>query len=844
MQSLFKSIFSGGKTAVLIPPAELHTEVPTELPVDLSLASPKSSSADGAATAPAPEPKSDDPAVLQDFLLKNFLLDEQSAQTAKPAPEPPLVYAQTAMAAPETPFSYAHIPDPLPGLTANADVIPDAIPEATAEAPADTSPHKNSIVGSDADADTHANADANPIALKLIESEEEVVAHSEAHAANTRPRSSKIDSSEWALEEALANHKEWLDSHGATGGKADLQKAQFEDHELIGVNLRYADLQDANLKSADLLLADLRDACLVRANLQESCLVGVNLEGANLEGAALESAMGLLPRQLAGANLHEASLPGTILEFNALAEFQRTSATTARLFATTLVVSLLSCLTIWKTKDVQLLTDSAIIPYLHSSAAAPTDEIYLIAPAALLAIYLWFLYNLQRVWDAVLELPAIFPDGRVLGQKGPRIITGLLRTHFRWMNPDAPSTRLIEKSISVLLAYWAVPLVLLFFWARYLTLQELHGTILQEALILTAVAAALYCTTSTGRPAERWLEQAKPDSRLVARLKGLKPASVLLALFVVLSFFSIGTIAGVPHDQRRAPQYASASIRRWAPTVLWLVGYDPYAELTEASISLRPSNWTGADDQVSEVRGAHLNGTNFRYAQAYGAFLAGAHLFRANFQGAFMSEADLRGADLGQANLKFAVLDRAQLNHANLDRAVLDGANLTRVDLRGANLSYSSLANADLLDARLDGVSFYGAHAENASLVRGNLEKADMREAHLEGANLDSADLQQAYLWSSKLSGAHLQNAQLATAIFINADLQGADLRGAHFNGTVLNGANLTDSNLDGADLRGALQLAAYQVCSAKSHNAATLDDTLQTQVNAQCGTPNIPHQP
>jgi uncharacterized protein YjbI with pentapeptide repeats len=853
MQSLFKSIFSGGKTAVLNPPSEPHAEVPVEVaveaPAGLSLAPPKSSSAHGAATAPAPapsiEPKPDDPAVLQDFLLKNFLLDEQPAQTATATPEPPLVYAQTRVAEPEPPFSYAHIPDALPDLTANADAIPDVIPQAAAEAHADASPHANSNSSSDANA--HANADVSPIAMTLTEPEKDVVADAELTPARTTPSSPKVDSSEWALEETLANHKEWLDSHGATGGKADLQNVQFEDRELIGVNLRYADLQDANLKSADLLLADLRDACLVRANLQESCLVGVNLEGANLEGAALESAMGLLPRQLAGANLHEASLPSTILEFNALAEFQRTSTTAARLFATTLFVSLLSCLTIWKTKDVQLLTDSAIIPYLHSSAAAaaaPTAEIYLIAPAALLAIYLWFLYNLQRVWDAVLELPAVFPDGRVLGQKGPRIITGLLRTHFRWMNPDAPSTRLIEKSISVLLAYWMVPLVLLFFWARYLTLQEMHGTILQEALILTAVGAALYCTTSTGRPAERWAEQGKPDSRVVARLKGLKHASVLIALFVVLSFFSIGTIAGVPHDQARAPQYASASIRRWAPTVLWLVGYEPYAELTEASISLRPPNWSGSDDQVSAVRGAHLNGTNFRYAQAYGVFLVGAHLFRANFQGAFMSEADFRGADLGQANLKFAVLDRAQMNHANLDRATLDGANLTRVDLRGANLSYSSLQNAELLDARLDGVSFYGAHAENASLVRGNLEKADMREAHLEGANLDSADLQQAYLWSSKLSGAHLQNAQLATAIFIDADLQGADLRGAHFNGTVLNGANLQDANLDGADLRGALQLVAYQVCSAKSHAGATLDETLQTQVNAQCGTPSAPHQP
>jgi len=35
--------------------------------------------------------------------------------------------------------------------------------------------------------------------------------------------------------------------------------------------------------------------------------------------------------------------------------------------------------------------------------------------------------------------------------------------------------------------------------------------------------------------------------------------------------------------------------------------------------------------------------------------------------------------------------------------------------------------------------------------------------------------------------------------------------------------------------------LAVYQVCSAKSRRGATLDDTLQTQVDAQCGAA---HQP
>src|ERR1700677_1529184 len=317
------------------------------------------------------------------------------------------------------------------------------------------------------------------------------------HPAEGSAESARIDSGEWALEEALANHKQWLDSRGAAGRKAALREGKLEGMELISANLRYADLQDANLRAADLLLADLRDACLVRANLQDSCLVGANLEGANLEGASLESAMGLVPRQLAGTNLREASLPAQIAEFAALEEFAKASKTSARTFSVVILASLVSCLMIWKTKDVQLVTDSAILPFLHSpaaSAALPTAEIYLIAPVLLLCVYLFFQYHLQRLWDSVLELPAVFPDGRVLGEKQSRIVTGLMRLHFHWMNQDAPSTRLIEKSASALLAYWIVPIVLVLFWGRYLTLQEIHGTILHEALVMAAVGVAIYAT--------------------------------------------------------------------------------------------------------------------------------------------------------------------------------------------------------------------------------------------------------------------------------------------------------------------------------------------------------------
>ena len=650
-----------------------------------------------------------------------------------------------------------------------------------------------------------------------------------------------VNASDWALEERLACHKEWVESRGMAGSKANFAGAELEGAELIGVNLRYADVQDANLKSADLLLADLRDACLVRTNLQESCLVGANLEGANLEGATLDTAMGLVPRQLAGANLHEASLPEQIAEFAARTEFARTSDLAARFFTTTMAICALSGLLIWMTKDLQLLSDSCIIPFLHSPTAAgalPTAQIYLIAPVVLFIVYCVFHFHLQNLWDSVLQLPGVFPNGRELGQDGPRIVTGLLRAHFRWMNTEAASTRTVERAVALLLAYWVAPLTLLLFWARYLTLQDLHGTMLHLALLVVASGVALYSTTKVGRPQETWPLETKPKLHWLSKVREVNPLKAAAGFGAVLLLLAIGTTKGAPHDKSRAPQFSEASIRRWAPTVFWYLGYEPYANLTEASISTRPANWTGGNDQLSSVKGAKLMNTSFRYAQAYGVFLVNAHLWQSNFQGAFLADADLRGADLGQGTLRYAIMDGARLYHANLDRGNLDGANLDRADFGEANLSHCSLIDAVLIDAQLEGASLYAARLTGASMERANLERTDLRSAYLDSTNLDHADLEQGYFWSAKLSGANLRSAQLASAIFIDADLRDTDLRGAQFSGTVLNGTNLAGANIDGADLRGALGLTPAQVCSTKSRSGAILIDSLATQVQATCGGP------
>ncbi len=645
---------------------------------------------------------------------------------------------------------------------------------------------------------------------------------------------------DWALDDKLASHREWVESHGRAGQRADLAGAELEAVDLISVNLRLADLHDANLRAADMLLADLRDACLVRADLEESCLVGANLEGANLEGATLETAMGLVPRQLAGTNLRDALLAPQLMEFEAAVKFARNARLAHRYFGTMTVASLISWLLVSKTSDAQLVSDSAVLPFLHSRAAAaalPIAESYLIVPVALFICYLLFHFHLQQLWESVQELPAIFPSGDALGENQPAIIVGLLRTHFRWMNPDASSTRLVERAVALLLAYGIVPVTLLLFWARYLTRQEIHGTILQAALAVVATGIAIYATTKVGRPQEHWEFERKWTRRLATKMRATNPVKTAAVLGVLLLFLSAGTIAGAPHERTRAPRFGATNIRRWAPTLFAWLGYDPFADLTEKSLSTRPSVRV-EDDQIQSVDGARLNGVRLRYAQAYGVFLANAHLLRSNLEGAFFPQADLRGADLGESNLRYSVMDQARMHGANLDRSNLTEADLRRADLRGANLSHSALEDAILEDARLDGASLYASRLDGATMNRANFEKADLRGAFLAGAHMDHADLQGAYLWSAVLSGADLGGAQFQGAILIDADLRGANLGGAQLGSAVLNNTNLSATSLEGADLRGAFGLTAAQVCSAKSRRGAVMDDSLKGQVEAQCGAP------
>jgi hypothetical protein len=114
------------------------------------------------------------------------------------------------------------------------------------------------------------------------------------------------------LKKILDDHKEWLESDGKKGARANLREAILTEADLAGADLRRADLTGADLTGANLAGADLTGANLAGANLAGADLAGANLtradlRWANLTGADLTGA-DLTGAILTGANLREAIL--------------------------------------------------------------------------------------------------------------------------------------------------------------------------------------------------------------------------------------------------------------------------------------------------------------------------------------------------------------------------------------------------------------------------------------------------------------------------------------------------------------------------------------------------------
>ncbi|PZV16958.1 MAG: hypothetical protein DCF20_07365 [Pseudanabaena sp.] len=132
-----------------------------------------------------------------------------------------------------------------------------------------------------------------------------------------------------SLNDSLAKHRLWLESHGERGQRFNAAGANFEKANLSGSNLCKANLSGANLSGVNLSASNLSEATLFGAKLSGANLKAANLSGALLSGAELQEATlqnavlteallceaNLSNANLSNATLHKANLSPGIPEF-------------------------------------------------------------------------------------------------------------------------------------------------------------------------------------------------------------------------------------------------------------------------------------------------------------------------------------------------------------------------------------------------------------------------------------------------------------------------------------------------------------------------------------------------
>lgn len=554
----------------------------------------------------------------------------------------------------------------------------------------------------------------------------------------------------------------------------DLSWSNLARRDLTGADLRYANFEHCNLRgtvlgpgttawnanfsSADMYKADLHGAELPDANFTNADLYEANLRQANLRCVNLAEARGALRQeQLAGADITGAALPEQLNKLlGSLDNVKNISESARKLFIVVLAACLYSWLTIATSTDLNLITNRISSPLPIIQTAIPIVGFYVVAPLLLLCTYLYFHFYLQKLWEELGSLPAILQDGRPLHAKvDPWLLNDLVRSHLSLLNVNRPFLSYLQLWLSVLLAWWLVPLTLFLFWGRYIRKHDpvvtaLHIVVLSFSLLAAFFLYRLAVATLRGRAREpfRWKQVLKSRRGYMGAIAG----SVVLAL---LTLVSLGAIRGNPsfsplliHNfQAKGFHLGPDALdrRTWVPRFASFIGYSVFADLSNSDISIKKTSWTRLNAKDGDmVEGARLPDGRLRFANMRNSFLSFANLRRAELIGADLTEADLTGAKLYGASLNRAQLSAADLTEAGLSEANFDGADLSVAHLEKADLSEARLSGVDLVGAQLNGADLNGANLDGADLSGANLTEAKLTEADLNGAGFISADLRYA----------------------------------------------------------------------------------------------------
>lgn len=473
-----------------------------------------------------------------------------------------------------------------------------------------------------------------------------------------------------------------------------------------------------------------------------------------------------------------------------LAEISRNSQTT---FMALILACVYSYLTIATTTDAALLSNSNATPLPIIQVNVPIVWFYYFAPVILTVLFVYFHLYLERFWRCVARLPLRHPDGRGLDDYVyPWLIScAFIRGEIRQLSAAHRWSVRLEAWLSLLLGWGLVPIVLLFYWGRYVAAHDRWGTLLHVALVLLSVGFALrYQFTARNALHQMALNAqagadagapARPGLRL-RRAQRLALGAAMSVLAGALVYLSLAAVGSLPESDCEGVGADSGCALYQPGRAVWqAVGIEPYSEVDESRFVAKPANWQELLADPPRLRN-YLDGQR-------ALVLVGRDL-----RGMSAREAFLPGSRLSAGSLDFADLRHAVLTASRLEGVSLQGAKLTDVELRHAVIVDSRFDEVSAEAARFGQASFAASGSGGRTRFSGDFSSASFEAARGDGLLFRTRD--------GVRNPTSLREAVLSRVSFRWAEFQRVDLGGARIEEATLTHSQFTDVDFSGAALR------------------------------------------
>lgn len=584
------------------------------------------------------------------------------------------------------------------------------------------------------------------------------------------------DYSQDEIDKILDLHRQWLESDGGKGERANLAGGKIIGLDLSGAILNKANLVGTKFKDVDLIGAkfvgamispsdvdtenekraifykskliecDFSNATMFRANFKESIITNASFNNSHLEQVTFEdselsdttfhnaylkdadfkNSKGLNSDNLAGSDVTNSALPEEIMKFEGIRVTDESSLICRKILFILILGCIYSWITIATTSDAALLTNSVsfVLPIVGIKMSG--IGYYLTAPLILLCIHIYLLLNVHNHWNLSSGLPAIFPDGKRLDEKlYPWLGNKTASFHLKLTKPFRDRIFELQALLMLLLFYILCPITLGLFLLKTFKINNLYISLMHSTVFT-------------------------------------------IDMFISMIFMDISK--QVLTLRRRLMGKFNISLRSHYPFLIVMVLFIPLFVIIYNTPNFFYLN-------------ANLRNANLKWEDLSGVDLSGANLIEANLHGANLENANLRGADLRGADVTLANLIHANIQNANL------------IEIKGISINFFSEVNNFMLALYSDTTILkYGLRKnhnkrileKNLSGYRfhsGNLIGADFNDFNLKNANFVDRDLKDAKFDGANLVGANLSsvknltNDQIAKAIIDSTTILPAYLK-------------------------------------------------------------------